>query len=199
MRNIEHPSKREDTMWETNVLVDNYIGKVVQTLLGAANLSFDSQEEILEPLYRRILASRHAGGPWLPGLGDRLSAEYLEWVSSGVDPAEIERCCLRAIALMKSRKPSNVSIRHEFCPGIVDPGVTSVVMFKGTVATSIKNVSDEELYTMGWFWDEIALEYWRFEAEPEDGISILKVTMDGAIRGMYTGNGIFIESKRVAS
>ncbi|KAK4112400.1 hypothetical protein N656DRAFT_88109 [Canariomyces notabilis] len=209
LRGIERPTKGTDRVWETNVLVDSYINKVVHALFSARDSSFDTQEEVLELLHKCILNSRS---------GNELTPEYLEWVSSGVDPAEIERCCLRASALEKSRKSSNLNIRHEIIEiwgDIGQPVLRYVATFKGTVATSVREISDEELYRMGWFCNdanrrspardnsseigdspddqelepENALEYWRFK---RCGDLILKVNMNEAIQGLYAGNGKFI-------
>ena len=43
----------------------------------------------------------------------------------------------------------NTVVQQEFHPGIVMPDVISLITFKGTLATSVKEVSAEDLYNHG--------------------------------------------------
>ncbi|KAK0708112.1 hypothetical protein B0H67DRAFT_328611 [Lasiosphaeris hirsuta] len=109
-----------------NFLIDKYINKVIKAIHKAGDPYYGVQEvSLLEPLFDMILLSRRAEGS--------LSRQYEDWVCSGVDPIEIERCCLRATALEKYRqitKSVNITIKQQFCPGIVEPGVMSLVTFR---------------------------------------------------------------------
>ena len=194
-RDIQASPSGADSALAANVLVDRYTNKVLDALVTASDgaKSFQDQETSLEPLYNLIINSRSRG---------HLSKEYLEWITSNIDPVDIERCCLRATALAKYReitKSLNIGIKQVFCPDIFEPGVVSLVTFKGTLATSIKPVSNEDLYIMGWFWDERLGQYWRFEVDkrPPNRIftegTVFKVSMDEETLGMYVGTGDMLE------
>ncbi|SPO00537.1 uncharacterized protein DNG_03285 [Cephalotrichum gorgonifer] len=156
MTTIRSSPKEADSALALNVLVDAYIVKVRRSILRALDSDLQTQELFLEPLYKLILNSRS---------GNLMSTDYTEWLFKGVDDAEIEQCFVRMTAFAKFRenmKFVNMIIKHEFCPDIVKPGVVSLIMFKDTLATSTKEVSAEDLHTLGWFRSHEG-EYWRFE------------------------------------
>jgi len=94
-----------------------------------------------------------------------------------------------------------ISIEQVFCRDIVQKGGTSLVTFKGTLATSIKKVSPHHMDMMVWFFDYKTGKYWRFTVESVrvskygSTSGIFKVDMDGKILGMYPREGAIITSE----
>ena len=82
-----------------------------------------------------------------------------------------------------------ISIEQVFCRDIVQKGVTSLVTFKGTLATSIKKVSPHHMDMMVWFFDYKTGKYWRFTVES------VRVSKYGSTSGMYPREGAIITSE----
>ncbi|KAJ3544790.1 hypothetical protein NM208_g2863 [Fusarium decemcellulare] len=153
-------------------------------------------EQSLESV-RAIRFSRRKG---------HLTSEYMDWAISAADLEEVEKCCARmqqeiraeTIRTYKETMRSVTEITQEFCPNLVRPGLVSLVLFKGSYAATIRDVSDAELREMGWHIDQRAeLRYWRYTVDERvDGqsgiakMTIFKISMDDEVMGMWVPYGL---------
>lgn len=135
-----------------------------------------------------------------------LTRDYMDWISSDLSVEDIENICeawtitLRTdtCRTYRTTMASIVDIRQEFCLGVRKPGVVSLILLKGGYPATVKDVSAEELESMGWFEDENG-GYWRYEYESaywrgtkSGEMAIFRVTMEGEVQGMRSLNGDWI-------
>ncbi|KAI3534328.1 hypothetical protein CABS01_05568 [Colletotrichum abscissum] len=135
-----------------------------------------------------------------------LTRDYMDWISSDLSAEDIESICeawkitLRTDTCNTYRKTmaSIVDIRQEFCLGVREPGVVSLILLKGGYPATVKDVSAEELENMGWFKHENG-GYWRYEYESaywrgtkSGEMAIFRVTMEGEVQGMQSLNGDWV-------
>lgn len=130
----------------------------------------------------------------------RLKPEYIAWVTAGVDPVKLGNFetnwhRLKRKELLRDYRKNMDSVKitvvQEFCPDLVSPGVVSLLLAKGGYPTGIRDVSAEELESLGWVAGrgEGSRVYWRCEPANEDAdeipMDLLKVGMDGEILGAF--------------
>ncbi|KAF4987346.1 hypothetical protein FDECE_15471 [Fusarium decemcellulare] len=153
-------------------------------------------EQSLEAV-RAIKFSRHKG---------HLTSEYMDWAISAADSEEVEKCCarmqqeIRAETIQTYKKTMTLATRitQEFCPNLVRPGLVSLVLFKGSYATTVRDVSDAELREMGWHIDKRAEQpYWRYTVDERVNsrrgtakTTIFKISMDDEVMGVWMPNGL---------
>ncbi|KAM7215585.1 hypothetical protein V8F06_009052 [Rhypophila decipiens] len=158
----------------SQALVDSYADKIVHVLDDSA-----SPDDDLIHLYRLIQDSNS----WNENLN-----EYIDWMFSGAEKAEFERCCLRAKEFDNFRdntlrnlndKPEQVFFSH------LD--AMYLVSFKGGFATSIKRLPKRDSPFLGWFHSGInglVTDYWCLEYDPEWD-SVFVVDVNEQILGIY--------------
>ncbi|RYP78358.1 hypothetical protein DL771_000543 [Monosporascus sp. 5C6A] len=143
----------------------------------------------------------------------RLTRSYMDWVIHGVDSDELARFLSewhrvkRKEALrefLSSMAMVKIQVEQEFCPDIIQPGVVSLVLVKSNHPSTVKEVSAEDLESLGWFHETVdgQRRYWRCEPGNNDSSNyardIFKVSMDGEVLGAYCLDGpswAFLEYK----
>ncbi|KAK4216495.1 hypothetical protein QBC37DRAFT_416845 [Rhypophila decipiens] len=167
----------------SQALVDSYVANIVQFSEDLILMGPSSLEDRLEMLCNLILDSPSHSG-------ERLD-EYIDWIYSGVDRAEFERCCLRAKEFDNFRVKTLPSLNDNSEQVLFSHlDAMYLVSFKEGFATSIKRLPKGDLRFLGWFpscsrlgWS-LPTDYLRLEYDP-GWDSVFVVDANEQILGIY--------------
>ncbi|KAM0332160.1 hypothetical protein ACHAQA_002434, partial [Verticillium albo-atrum] len=95
---------------------------------------------------------------------------------------------------------ARANIWQEFCLNIHRFGAVSVVLFKGGLATTVRDIPAGTLSDIGWFKGPLDSEYWEYQYRSAYSMGtkhseryLFKVSMDYEVLGMHLPNGTWIK------
>jgi len=200
-------SNRVPTRQTLDVVIEAYTQKLVEDLTAALlrdklhGLTLPDPDSLKIP---QLLARSRRD--------DHLTQESVDWISSSAKADELEKCCVewqrevRRDMCHEYRRNTEraMSVRQEFCPGIVRPGVVSLVLFKGGYPSAVTEVLGSDLLTFGWRRER--LPNGRFDYCSTRIVTVqkskevaVKVTMEEELLGMWTPSGQWVAWDTAAS
>ncbi|KAK6207075.1 hypothetical protein LQW54_007503 [Pestalotiopsis sp. IQ-011] len=115
----------------------------------------------------------------------RLSSSYVDWVTTGIDTSMLKDA--RDKYVRRRGTPDQSCDRtdsQEFCPNLMAPRTVSLALAKGHSVTRIKEVSEDDLASFGWYRESLSHPLWRCQPVGV-GRDIVKVDVDGKILGLF--------------